>query len=85
MQNPSYVDTMPQTVAIRTLQPAVNSVGRSRVEVLTQIGKAEPLWRELIQQGAICSRYQHYSWMSQWWDHIGSVTQAAPHVTVLQG
>ena len=53
MQNPSYVDTMPQTVGIPTLQPAVNSVARSRVEVLTQIGKAEPLWRELIQQGAI--------------------------------
>jgi CelD/BcsL family acetyltransferase involved in cellulose biosynthesis len=84
VQNPSYVDTMPQTVAIPTLQPAVNSVGRSRVEVLTQIGKAEPLWRELIQQGAICSRYQHYSWMSLWWDHVGSVTQAAPHVTVLR-
>jgi len=84
VQNPSYVDTMPQTVGIPTLQPAVNSVARSRVEVLTQIGKAELLWRELIQQGAICSRYQHYSWMSLWWDHIGNVTQATPHVTVLR-
>jgi CelD/BcsL family acetyltransferase involved in cellulose biosynthesis len=84
MQNPSYVDTMLQTVGIPALQPAVNSVARSRAEVLTQIGKAEPLWRELVQQGAICSRYQHYSWMSLWWDHIGSVTQAAPHITVLQ-
>ncbi len=84
MQNPSYFDTMPQTVGIPALQPAVNAVARSRVEVLTQIGKAEPLWRELVQQGAICSRYQHYSWMSLWWDHIGSVTQAAPHITVLR-
>jgi CelD/BcsL family acetyltransferase involved in cellulose biosynthesis len=84
VQNPSYFDTMPQTVGIPALQPTVNSVGRSRVEVLTQIGKVEPLWRELVQQGAICSRYQHYSWMSLWWDHIGSVTQAAPHITVLR-
>ena len=84
MQNPSYFDTMPQTVGIPALQPAVNSVARSRVEVLTQIGKAEPLWRELVQQRAICSRYQHYSWMSLWWDHIGSVTQAVPHITVLR-
>jgi CelD/BcsL family acetyltransferase involved in cellulose biosynthesis len=83
VQNPSYFDTMPQTVGIPALQPAVNSVARSRVEVLTQIGKAEPLWRELVQQGAICSRYQHYSWMSLWWDHIGSVTHATPHITVL--
>jgi CelD/BcsL family acetyltransferase involved in cellulose biosynthesis len=84
VQNPSYFDMMPQTVGIPALQPAVNAVARSRVEVLTQIGKAEPLWRELVQQGAICSRYQHYSWMSLWWDHIGSVTQAAPHITVLR-
>ena len=84
MQNPSCFDTMPQTVGIPALRPAVNAVARSRVEVLTQIGKAELLWRELIQQGAICSRYQHYSWMSRWWDHIGSVTQAAPHITVLR-
>jgi CelD/BcsL family acetyltransferase involved in cellulose biosynthesis len=84
VQNPSYFDTMPQTVGIPALQPAVNAVARSRVEVLTQIGKAEPLWRELVQQGAICSRYQHYSWMSQWWDHIGSITQATPHITVLR-
>jgi CelD/BcsL family acetyltransferase involved in cellulose biosynthesis len=84
VQNPSYFDTMPQPVGIPALQPAVNSVARSRVEVLTQIGKAEPLWRELVQQGAICSRYQHYSWMSLWWDHIGSVMQAAPHITVLR-
>jgi len=84
VQNPSYFDTMPQTVGIPALQPAVNDVGRIRVEVLTQIGKAEPLWRELVQQGAICSRYQHYSWMSLWWDHIGSIMQAAPHITVLR-
>jgi CelD/BcsL family acetyltransferase involved in cellulose biosynthesis len=84
VQNPSYFDTMPQTVGIPVLEPAVNLVGRSRVEVLTQIGKAEPLWRELVQQGANCSRYQHYSWMSQWWNHIGSVTQATPQVIVLR-
>lgn len=54
------------------------------MEVLTQIGKAEPLWRELVQHGAICSRYQHYSWLSGWWDHIGNIAQASPHVTVLR-
>ncbi len=84
MQNPSYFDALPQTVGLPALQPAVNPAVRARVEVLTQIGKAEPLWRELVQQGAICSRYQHYSWMSQWWDHIGSISRASPHVTVLR-
>ena len=84
MQNPSYFDALPQTVGIPALQTAVNPAVRGRVEVLTQIGKVEPLWRELVQQGGICSRYQHYSWMSQWWDHIGSVSQASPHVSVLR-
>lgn len=84
MQNPSYFDALPQAVGLPALQTAVNPAVRARVEVLTQIGKAAPLWRELVQQGAICSRYQHYSWMSQWWDHIGSISRASPHVTVLR-
>ena len=84
MQNPSYFDALPQPVGLPALKSAVNPAVRAPVEVLTQIGKAEPLWRELVQQGAICSRYQHYSWMSGWWDHIGSISQASPHVTVLR-
>ena len=84
MQNPSYFNTLPQPVALPARKSAVNPAVRAPVEVLTQIGKAEPLWRELVQQGAICSRYQHYSWMSQWWDHIGSISRASPHVTVLR-
>jgi CelD/BcsL family acetyltransferase involved in cellulose biosynthesis len=84
VQNPSYFNTLPQSVALQARKSAVNPAVRAPVEVLTQIGKAEPLWRELVQQGAICSRYQHYAWMSQWWDHIGSISRASPHVTVLR-
>jgi CelD/BcsL family acetyltransferase involved in cellulose biosynthesis len=84
VQNPSYVNTLPQPVGLPVLKSAVNPAVRAPVEVLTQIGKVEPLWRELVQQGAICSRYQHYSWMSGWWDHIGSISKASPHVTVLR-
>ena len=84
MQNPPYFNTLPQPVALQARKAAVNPAVRAPVEVLTQIGKAEPLWRELVQQGAICSRYQHYAWMSQWWDHIGSISRASPHVTVLR-
>lgn len=84
MQNPSYFDAIPQTAGFPAVKPAVNATARARVEVLTQIGKAEPLWRELVHGGALCSRYQHYSWMSLWWDHIGSRLQAEPHITVLR-
>ena len=84
MQNPSYFDALPQAVGIPALHTALNPAVRARVEVVTQIGKAAPLWRELVQQGAICSRYQHHSWMSQWWDHIGSISRASPHVAVLR-
>jgi CelD/BcsL family acetyltransferase involved in cellulose biosynthesis len=84
VQNPSYFNALPQAVSLPILQSAVNPTVRARVEVLTQIGKAEPLWCELVQRGATCSRYQHYSWMAGWWDHIGSISQASPHVTVLR-
>ena len=84
MQNPSYTNTLPQPVSLLALKSTVNPAVRAPVEVLTQFGKAEPLWRELVQQGAICSRYQHYSWMSGWWDHIGRIDQASPHMTVLR-
>jgi CelD/BcsL family acetyltransferase involved in cellulose biosynthesis len=84
VQNPSYANTLPQPVGLPALQSAIYPAVRAPVEVLTQFGKAEPLWRELVQQGAICSRYQHYSWMAGWWDHIGSISKASPHVTVLR-
>jgi len=84
VQNSSYFDPIPQTAGFPAVKPAVNATARARVEVLTQIGKAEPLWRELVHGGALCSRYQHYSWMSLWWDHIGSRLQAEPHITVLR-
>ncbi len=71
-------------IGLPGLKSAVNPAARARVEVLTQIGKAEPLWRELVQQGAFCSRYQHHSWMAQWWEHIGSIAKASPHITVLR-
>lgn len=83
MQNPPYFTALPQAVGLPVRHSAVNPAVRARVEVLTQFGKAEPLWRELVQQGAICSRYQHYTWMWGWWDHIGSISKASPHVTVL--
>jgi CelD/BcsL family acetyltransferase involved in cellulose biosynthesis len=84
VQNPPYFTALPQTVDLPAPHSAINSAVRARVEVLTQIGKAESLWRELVQQGAICSRYQHFSWMWGWWDHIGSTSKASPHVTVLR-
>ena len=84
MQNHSYLDAIPQTAGFPAARPAVNATAKARVEVLTQFGKAEPLWRELVHGGAVGSRYQHYSWMQHWWDHIGSRSQAEPHITVLR-
>ncbi len=84
MQNSSNSYTLQQPVGLPVLKSAVNPALRAPVEVLTQIGKVEPQWRELVQQGALCSRYQHYSWMSAWWDHTGSLSTASPHVAVLR-
>jgi CelD/BcsL family acetyltransferase involved in cellulose biosynthesis len=84
VQNHSYLDAIPQTTGFPAAKPAVNVTAKARVEVLNQFGKAEPLWRELVHGGAVCSRYQHHSWMLHWWDHIGSRSQAEPHITVLR-
>ncbi len=84
MQNHSYLNAIPQTAGFSDLMPAVNTTMQARVEVLTQIGKVEPIWRELVHGGAVCSRYQHYSWMRHWWDHIGSRSQAEPLITILR-
>ena len=83
MPNPSCLDAMPHSAVIPARPSGVNPVARARVEVLTQFGKAEALWREMVQQGAVCSRYQHYSWMSHWWQHVGSIAGASPHIAVL--
>lgn len=84
MQNPSYSYTLPPHAGLPVLASTVNPAVRAPVEVLTQFGKVELLWREMVQQGALCSRYQHHSWMAGWWDHIGSMSQDSPHVTVLR-
>lgn len=84
VQNPSHSHTLRRPVGLPVLKSAVTPAARAPVEVLTQFGKAEPLWREMVQHGAICSRYQHYSWMSGWWDHIGNISQASPHIAVLR-
>jgi CelD/BcsL family acetyltransferase involved in cellulose biosynthesis len=75
---------MAQSAVIPARPSGVNPVMRARVEVLTQFGKAETLWREMVQQGALCSRYQHYSWVSHWWQHVGSIAGTSPHVIVLR-
>ena len=41
------------------------------IEVVTDLQAAEPTWRELVCNGALCTRYQHYAWMSAWHEHIG--------------
>ncbi|MGB3140381.1 MAG: GNAT family N-acetyltransferase [Aestuariivirga sp.] len=84
MQNPSYSYMLPQPAGLPVLTSTVNPAVRAPVEVLTQFGKVELLWREMVQHGALCSRYQHHSWMAGWWDHIGSMSQDSPHVTVLR-
>ncbi|HQX85141.1 MAG TPA: hypothetical protein PKV23_06605, partial [Aestuariivirga sp.] len=84
MQNPSYSYMLPQPAGLPVLTSTVNPAVRAPVEVLTQFGKIELLWREMVQHGALCSRYQHHSWMAGWWDHIGSMSQDSPHVTVLR-
>lgn len=83
MHNQSYFEAIPQAGVGVLPKPAALGT-RTKVEILTQFSKAESLWREMVQQSTICSRYQHYSWMSNWWNHIGNTGGATPHITVLR-
>jgi CelD/BcsL family acetyltransferase involved in cellulose biosynthesis len=84
VQDRPFPQAIQQTGVIVPLQTSAALSTAARVEVLTQFRKAESLWREMVQQGAICSRYQHYSWMSSWWSHAGNAREATPHIAVLK-
>jgi CelD/BcsL family acetyltransferase involved in cellulose biosynthesis len=83
VHNQSYFEAIPQA-GVGVLPKPVALGARTKVEILTQFSKAESLWCEMVQRRAICSRYQHYSWMSNWWNHIGNTGGATPHITVLR-
>jgi CelD/BcsL family acetyltransferase involved in cellulose biosynthesis len=84
VQSRFYLMSLPQTDAVLASLAMVNCSTTVGVEVMTQFGKAQSVWRDLVRQGAACSRYQHYSWMANWWDHIGSARDVTPHITILK-
>ena len=52
------------------------------IEVVTDLQAAEPTWRELVRNGALCTRYQHYAWMSAWHEHIGRRSGIEPFIVI---
>jgi CelD/BcsL family acetyltransferase involved in cellulose biosynthesis len=84
VQSQSYFEAMPHTDAVAELRSSLTSLGRGGVEVFSQFDDAQSVWRDMVQRGAICSRYQHYQWMSNWWKHIGNGPNTTPHIIVLR-
>jgi CelD/BcsL family acetyltransferase involved in cellulose biosynthesis len=55
----------------------------AQLHVLTQFDTAMPVWRKMIQNGAVFSGYQNADWVACWWAHVGVNMSEAACVAVL--
>ena len=73
--------TMAAVIDSRTAQPRPRAKGIARVDILTDLAAAEPIWRALETQGRFCSPYQRYDFLSAW-QHAGRHENASPFLVV---
>src|SRR5690348_13719416 len=65
--------TMAAVIDSRPAQapPRPRAAGIARVDILTDLVAAEPIWRALEAQGRFCSPYQRYDVLSAWQNQAG--------------
>ena len=68
----SHAEPLPQTAVKR----------RFRMEILTCMRAAAPIWLELERGAALASPYQRYAWASSWQETVGRAEGATPHIIV---
>jgi CelD/BcsL family acetyltransferase involved in cellulose biosynthesis len=55
---------------------------RFRMEIITCIAAAAPIWLELERSAALASPNQRYTWASSWQESVGRAEGATPHIVV---
>ena len=63
-------------------QPQAALAGRFRMEIITCMAAAAPIWLELERGAALASPYQRYTWASSWQESVGRAEGATPHIVV---
>jgi CelD/BcsL family acetyltransferase involved in cellulose biosynthesis len=76
--------TMAAVIDSRTAVAPVRprAAGIARVDILSDLTTAEPIWRALETQGGFFSPYQRYDFLSAWQHHAGRHENASPFVVV---
>jgi CelD/BcsL family acetyltransferase involved in cellulose biosynthesis len=77
--------TMSAVIDSRTVQPSARTAASptiARVETLSDLAVAEPIWRALEADGQFSTPYQRYDFLGPWLQNVGRQDNAAPFVVV---
>jgi CelD/BcsL family acetyltransferase involved in cellulose biosynthesis len=76
--------TMAAVIDSRTAPAPVRprAAGIARVDILTDLAAAEPIWRALETRGRFSSPYQRYDFLSAWQRHAGRHENASPFIVI---
>ena len=55
--------------------------GKLRMKILDDLAAAKPDWLELERNG-LSTPYQHFAWVSCWFEHLGKAAGVTPHIVV---
>jgi CelD/BcsL family acetyltransferase involved in cellulose biosynthesis len=63
--------------------PARSKAGRiARIDVITDLGKAEPIWRGLEAGTDLCTPYQRFDFLAAWQRQVGERQDTSPFIVV---
>jgi CelD/BcsL family acetyltransferase involved in cellulose biosynthesis len=76
--------TMAAAIESRTAQAAVRSQpGRiARVDIIGDLGQAEPVWRSLAEPPHLSTAYQRFDFLSAWQSQVGQRENLSPFIVV---
>jgi CelD/BcsL family acetyltransferase involved in cellulose biosynthesis len=76
--------TMAAAIESRTAQAAVRSnPGRiARVDIVGDLGQAEPVWRSLAEPPHLSTAYQRFDFLSAWQSQVGQRENLSPFIVV---
>jgi CelD/BcsL family acetyltransferase involved in cellulose biosynthesis len=74
--------TLAAAIDSRTAPARPRAAGIARIDVLTDLAAAEPVWRNLESRGRFFTPYQRYDLLSAWQRHAGRHEHASPFIVI---
>jgi len=53
-----------------------------RIKILSDLGAAKRDWLELEGEDGLSTPYQHFAWVSCWYEHLGKAAGVTPYIVV---